>query len=207
MLKNTVAVFALGLIALFVVPGKVFAGPFGLFKRCRATAKCGDCCQAPARAAVSEAWKPGDPEEATTYYCQAFYEGEDEDGDACVVAGDMQIGSDCEALTEAAIQSAYDNAEDSGCYESSIEVQCYPPCPERTLMRQGDCSYKATYKICCCNGFLIDVPFYDASLKIAKFEAKTFACNLAAAMCGEGIRWCRSEICRVPGVAQAQCGK
>ena len=138
----------------------------------------------------------------TTYYCQSFLEGEDENGDVCYHASPLMSGSDCEDTTQAAYDYFDEEKQDElECWEGFIEVECTPDCPEQYAMKTrivGGCEYKVTFKICCCNGVVIDEPTYSASLAFAKFKARTFACALAKLRCCGNTRGSKWEICRVP---------
>ncbi len=215
MSKTTSSILALSLITLCVLPGDLSAGHFGLFKRHRSKPKCcpvTDVCQPSPAGTVVVAAAPllEVPTKTTVYRCQGFCEGYDEDGNDCMQPGELITGTDCELVHALAEESAARACEDNGCYQSAIDVLCYPSCPDEysyTISAQitGGCWYKATHKICCCNGAVIEMTATSKRADFAKRKAKIFACNLAAIQCDGRIRWCSSQICPVAAPAQTPC--
>lgn len=209
MIKNSNSILTLCLAVLFLLPGNVFAGPFGLFKRHRAKSNCCQTSPVATSGVYSVATDGIAREYGPTYACQAFVDCDD----GRTIPGELCTGSDCEAVKEAAIESA-ENAVPDDCEISFTDVGCNPTCPdpeeEYTMYvgSTGECLYEVTYKICCCNGVVIDQPMRGRTLAAAKTKAKIFACNLASLYCDGRIRWAKWKCRRVPApapVAQPCC--
>ncbi len=207
MLRSTASIVAVGLITLFAIPGESFAGPFGLFHRHRTQPKCCpvvECCPV-ASPAVVEVAAPTVTEVPVSFEvtCYAKVFGiNNATGYYCYASGSATGNSaDCEGVRAAAVQNAMDAAEAAGCtVQGTPYVYCNPQCPVGTIETRREpstgCAYKVTYKICCCDGQLIDVPYCSEDLGLAKYAAKIIACSHASES-GCRIRWCRWQICRV----------
>jgi hypothetical protein len=223
MLRQYLSTFALSLMIPLVLTNSASAGIFGWFRHagCRPKVCAPKAC--PPTVVTTSEVVTSVPAEATvesdvaTQLYPVYSMNQVivvvyglKNGYTCYAPSGLVSHPDCETAKEMAYQRAVAEATRQGCsIEGYQYVYCSPPscCQTTSVMSTAVptvtsevtscCQYQVTYKICCCDGTLINEPVVSHDLEFAKYAAKYVACTLANERCC-GIRWCRWSICRVP---------